>query len=193
MYYAMRRASSYDRPCRKLDRTSVRRSPADQHWWNDGTPLTGVAPPIELALEPLDTRTSEQSEDLPIIVIGALPLFRVDLVAALEAYGVALQAFEVAMHDPDQAEARRDFRVVNVLGVLARDELGNFLGSLTDEGGGTDVGYRAATRTPEPLRGLHMAWIEDTFTLVVHEGLRDALVAAGFDELVFSPLDEIAL
>lgn len=195
MYFALDRASYYEAPCRMLDRASLRACPASAQWWNDGVPLPHpVEEPLRLSLRPLDTRSGEQSEALPVCFLASIPLLRRDLATALQDAGARLDSYAVKLRDPDDGRELDDYVAVNVLGIVARHRLGAFLGALSDEGDGLEVGYGSAEDLPEPLDGLLLAWIEDTYTLVVHQRLRDALQAnGGFDELVFRPLDQHAL
>ncbi|MCB9762116.1 MAG: hypothetical protein H6741_13205 [Alphaproteobacteria bacterium] len=194
-YYVLSRVSYYDAPCRFLDMGWKPDRPA---WWKlrwkDGAPIDDLPEgPLRFPLKPYLEHASEMSRALPLLNLSnRIPIMQARLVEVLEAHGARLQKVPVVLQDPEDGSEHDSFFAVVIHGVLAPEALGRFHGRVADSGHIAGVGYSQATGHAEPLEGHQLAWIEDTFTLVVFEPLRDALVAAGFTELAFSDLSQVA-
>ncbi len=194
-YYAMSRVSYYDSPCRFLDMGYEPDRPSWwKHDWHGGQPLDPLPEgPLRFNLEPYRKEHAEMSRALPLLALRKIPLMHRSLVEVLEAHGAKLQKIPARLVDPDDGTEYGNFFAVNVLGVLPPQALGRFHGSLSDPASTDEVGFDQSATFEEPLDGLVLAWIEDTYTLVVFESLRDALIEAGFNELQFNELSDIAL
>ncbi|RME25343.1 MAG: hypothetical protein D6798_09200, partial [Deltaproteobacteria bacterium] len=142
---------------------------------------------------PFMEHAEEMSRDLPLVHLYKVPLMHERVVAVLEAHGARLQKFPAVLVDPDDGSEHGGYYAVNVLGVLKPEALGRFHGSIADLGHITATGFTQVEAMPEPLDGLVLAWVEGSRTLVAFDPLVEALKEAGFTELQFHNLDEIAM
>jgi len=194
-YYAMSRVSYYNAPCRFVDKGWKPDRPFWwKHRWTEGQPLQGEPDlPLRFPLKPFKEHASEMSRDLPLIDLRKVPLMHEGIVEVLEAHGARLEKFPAVFVDPDDGSEHGGYYAVNLLGVIKPEALGRFHGRVSDLGHVDGSGISDEKQVQEPIDGLVCAWIDDTSTLVVFEPLRDALQAAGFTELQFNDLGEIAM
>lgn len=139
-----------------------------------GRPMALPVPsPLDLVLKPIHPQAEDHGPELPEYFQGRIPLFRRDLVEALSAAGVEnLELYDAVLMEPDGEGRYETYVAVNILGVLSAAHLA-----------------RAGK-----LEGPLMIRLEEApQTILVHERLRERLVAQGFQNLAFYAPDDVSL
>lgn len=154
-----------------------------------------VPAPLEIALDALNPAYSDQGPDMPEYFKGTIPLFRDDLVEAMKSAGVDnLDLYDVALKDPDSGRIHTNYKAVNIIGVIAAADMGKSKATVHTGGPVIDVEFDTLVVDEGKPRGaLIFRLAEATGTILVHEKLRDHLLAKGFDKLEFLDPGEVAV
>jgi len=180
-------------PARRPNRGSYDRQ---KLWWNRGRRFEDeVRVPVEVSLQPFDANSPEQSPALPAFIDGVVPLMRLDLVDALRAAGVSnLDLYDAVLVDPDTGARHDNYRAFNLIGAVAAADLGASEYQAPDGIALIDVAFDRLVLDAGKCAGLLMFRLaENNSAIVVHESVKKALLAAGFDELEFFKPENIAL
>lgn len=173
-----------DRPCRWM---------ADWPFIDDadfdlGERITAPVPtPLEFVLEPLHPSAPEHGPELPAFFDLPVPLFRDDLLAAVQSGGVDnLQVYEAVIRERDGSQVATNYNAVNVVGLIAAADMARSKATVHPGGPVYDVEFDELVIDPAKAKGaLLFRLAEATGSLFVHDRLRRHLLAAGFDELTF--------
>lgn len=191
MYYLLDRSGARN-PCRWVaDWPSI----PGVSWTSGARILAEVPSPLELPLEPLGS-DSDEGPALPAWLKGTIPLFRRDLVEALQACGVDnLDLYPAVVIDPDNGTRYEIYQAVNVLGLIAAADLAASQATVHPSGPPViDVDFDSLVIDETKTHGaLLFRLAESTNALLVHDKLRRCLLAAGFDELEFRDPAKVAL
>jgi len=177
-----------------VDRKSYPR--IDGIWWNDGARFKQVIPtPIGVSLKPLEERSPDHGPMMPALFLGPIPLFREDFIASLKAGGLDnLDFYEARITDPDTGAVFSNYKAVNVIGIIAAADMGRSTATVHDGIPLVDVEFDELVVDEDKTGGMLMFRLaENNSAILVHERLRDHLLAANFDGLEFHNLDEVAL
>ncbi len=165
-------------------------------WWNDGARFnTPIRTPIIVSLEPFDSRSSDQSQDMPAYIDGKIPLFRDDLIAALASAGVDnLDIYDALVLDPDNKKTYKNFKAVNIIGLVSAADMIKSESTVHDGIPVIDVSFDSLVIDENKSKGLLMFRLaENNSGIIVHENIKDYLLNAGFNELEFFNPENIAL
>ena len=132
---------------------------------------------------------------MPAFLSAAIPLFTVELLEALQACGVDnLDTYPVEMTDPHSPEIIKRYRAVNIIGLISAADMARSKAVVHAGGPLIDVSFDKLVIDPAKTGAAKFFRLaEATGTLVVHESVRDFLVARGFDDLVFHDPGNVAI
>ncbi|HQQ79330.1 MAG TPA: hypothetical protein PLB01_18420 [Thermoanaerobaculia bacterium] len=184
MYFVLRRSSA-KHPCRWI-----------QDWpfikgvgWSFGTRIERDLPkPLRFTLERLKSNAGDQGPEMPEWLQGCeIPLFRDDLVEALRASGVDnIDFYETLVEDPDSGKTYSNYKAANIIGLVAAADMSRSEATVHPGGPVVDVDFEHLVLDEARARGaLIFRLAESTGAILVHEQLRDRLLAAGFHTLDF--------
>lgn len=154
-----------------------------------------VPTPLTLELEPLNRASSDHGPELPEYFVGTIPLFRIDLLDAFARAGVDnLDLYDVVIRDPDDGRTHSNYKAVNIIGVIAAADMKKSNATVHTGGPVIDVEFdELVVDESKPRGALIFRLAEATGTILVHERLRDHLLAKGFDKLEFLEPGEVAV
>lgn len=144
--------------------------------------------PLTFSLEPLRPNVADQGPEMPEWLQGCqVPLFRDDLVDALRKGGADnLDTYDALVRDPDSGAAHRNYKAVNIVGVVAAADMGRSEATVNPGGPVVDVDFdRLVIDGAKARDALMFRLAESTAAILVHERLRDHLTASGFTSLDF--------
>lgn len=171
----------------------------DWYYWRKGSfvPDTEVIPdPIKFTLKPQSPWASDHGPHMPSFLEASAPLFRDDLIAALRACGVHnFDAYNVAITDPDNGAIYTNYKAVNVIGLVTAADMDKSNATIHPNGPALiDVDFDGLVIDERRLRGLSFFRLaESTNAIIVHERVRDCLLAKGFADLAFYETEKVAL
>jgi hypothetical protein len=167
----------------------------DVDWAEGARHRVPIPEPLELRLKPLNRQSSDHGPEMPEYFKGQIPLFRDDLLAAMKEAGVDnLDTYEVVITDPDSGKRFTNYKAVNVIGVIAAADMGKSKATVHTGGPVIDVEFDdLVVDDTKPRGALIFRLAEATGTILVHERLRDHLLANGFDKLEFLLPGEVAV
>ena len=154
--------------------------------WMTGQRITyDVRTPLEYGLDP-----DYPGEMLPMYK-SAAPLMRADLLAALADAGVDnLQLFDAVLRDLKGNE-NKEYKAVNVVGVVAAADLGNSRMMGTTDSTLVDADFhRLAFREKIPTDLLLFRLAESVNAIVVHDRVKRRIERAGIPGMTFYASDE---
>lgn len=161
-----------------------------------GSPITVPVPqPLEIRLKPLDPDADDHGPEIPEYLQGRIPLFRRDLVDAMVAAGVDnLELYDAVLVDPDDGARHDTHRAVNIIGTIAAADMAQSAATVHTGGPVIDVDFDSLVVDESRTGGaLLFRLAESTNAILVHERLRDALLAAGFRNIAFYDPKDVAL
>ena len=148
---------------------------------------TPVPQPLQFTVEPdEDDREPDEPGVLLEMYQDSYVLMTNRLVDALHEAGVDnLQLFDAVISDPRTGSISADYKVVNVVGVVACADLGRSTYTAT----GTpliDVSFDRLVIDPQRAGGLLLFRLAESLSaIIVHERVKSHLLAKGFDMLTF--------
>jgi hypothetical protein len=191
MYYLLGGRSWSSNPARLLDAV-------DDHdlWWDDGVPFD-VPPsaPVTGVLEPYDSRNPDMSPELPEMYDVPILIFRDDLIAALQAAGVDnMHLYGAEITDPDSGQVYTNYKAVNIIGLVAAADMDKSEAIVHDGIPLVDVNFNKLVLDPDKTQGLlFFRLAENNGAVMVHQSVRDHLLASGFGKVEFYDLDQAAI
>lgn len=165
--------------------------------WRSGSRLAAPPPdPLLFTLKRISPNASDHGPELPSFLNAAIPLFKRSLLAALAACGVDnIDAYNVDLRDPETDSVIRDYRAVNLIGMIAAADMAK--SDATVHPGGPaliDVTFDKLVVDTSRTRQVKMFRLaEATKTILVHQSVKDHLEASGFDDLVFYRPENVAI
>lgn len=157
-------------------------------FWTSGARFAQPVPePIEVTLKPFDRNHPDQSEELAEYIKGPIPLFRDDLIKALQEAGVDnLDLYQAELIDSDNGQRYQTHKAVNVIGVIAAADLERSEAIVNPGGPIIDVSFDSLVLDEAKARGALMFRLaEATGEILVHRSVRDHLRQKGFSKLWF--------
>jgi hypothetical protein len=170
--------------------------PVDGVSFRTGRVITRAVPdPLEFTLKPMNARSADHGPAMPSYLKARSPLFRDDLVDAMRACGVDnLDVYEAIISDPDSGERRRDYKAINIIGLVAAADMARSTATVHPGGPLIDVDFDDLVVDEAKAQGLLLFRLaESTNGILVHERLKRFLLAKGFDDLAFHDPREVAL
>lgn len=154
-----------------------------------------IPKPLEFTLKPLNPDASDHGPEIPEYLKGKIPLFREDLIAALQSGGVDnLDLYDAVILDPDNGKRHTNFKAVNIIGALSVADMGKSEATVHPGGPVIDVDFDSLAIDEKKARGaLIFRLAESVNAILVHERLRDHLIASGFGNLEFLEPSDVAL
>ena len=161
-----------------------------------GARITAELPsPIEISLRPLRNVPGEGAE-MPSFLSGSIPLFRNDVVEAMQRAGVDnLELFATVLFDPDDGKSHRSYQAVNILGLIAAADFEQSEAIIHGTGPRLiDVDFNSLVLDTTKTHGALLFRLAEAVNgVLVHEKLKRALLADGFDDLQFLDPRRVAL
>lgn len=191
MYYVLDRFGALH-PCRWVDDYPY----IEGVNFREGSRFTVPIPqPLEFTLEPLDPHASDHGPEIPEYLKGKIPLFRNDLIAAMKAAGVDnLDLYDAVIIDPDDGKRHTDHKAVNIIGAISVADMSKSKATVHPGGPVIDVDFDDLVVDDKKARGaLIFRLAESVNAILVHERLRDHLIANGFRNLEFLEPSDVAL
>lgn len=156
--------------------------------WILGQPIDASVPePLEFTVR---TDEDDQSPDKPGVLLEmyqeSYVLMTDRLVTALGEAGVDnLQVFDAVIRDPRAESSVTNYKVVNVIGVVACADLGK--STYTSSGAPLiDVSFDSLVIDEKRAGGLLLFRLAESLSaIIVHERVKSHLLAKGFDMLTF--------
>lgn len=190
MYYVMERDGT--RPGRWVDDYPFLRT-VD---FTLGSRIKSTVPkPLEISLKRINPHADDHGPELPEYLQGEIPLFRRDLVEAMVAAGVDnLDLYDAVLVDPEDGRRHETHQAVNIIGAIAAADMAQSAATVHTGGPVIDVDFDGLVvderRTGDALL---FRLAESTNAILVHERLRDHLLAAGFRNIAFYDPKDVAL
>jgi len=146
-----------------------------------------IPTPLEIALDPHNRNLSDQGPEMPAYFKGRIPILRDDLVEVMRGAGVDnLDVYPVRLLDPDSGRTYDNYKAVNIIGLIAAADMGQSQATVHTGGPVIDVDFdRLVVDETRTGGALIFRLAESTNVILVHERLRDRILAAGFTELEF--------
>jgi Immunity protein family (Imm11) len=163
--------------------------------FDEGMHFDGPIPnPLEIELDPYNRKLSDQGPNMPAYFKGRIPVLRDDLLNAMRQAGADnLDAYPVRLIDPDSGTTYDNYKAVNIIGLIAAADMGASTATVHPGGPVIDVDFDHLVVDETKTGGaLIFRLAESTNVILVHERLRDRLLAAGFAELEFLPPESVA-
>ncbi|RKG95667.1 hypothetical protein D7V97_36825 [Corallococcus sp. CA053C] len=192
MYYVLGRLYAAH-PARFCD---TDRNDAQGVWWDDGQVFTKpIRTPLELRLEPYDPINPDMSPAMASLYDGRVPLYSDALLAALKVAGVDnLDTYEARIFDPDTGTWHTDYKAVNVIGMVSAADMAKSVATVHDGIPLVDVSFDRLVIDPRKAHGFLMFRLaENNSAVIVHEQVKQAVLAAGIRDLEFFRPENIAL
>lgn len=194
----------FDRNCRgrwiaESDGDLENQPEVDWYYWRKGSfiPDSEIIPkPIKFTLQPYNPHSSDDSYYMPSYLRAAAPLFRDDLIEALLACGVDnLELHSVAITDPDNGQVHTNYKAVNVLDLIAAADMQQSNATVHPNGPPLiDVDFDSVVIDPKKAHDLlFFRLAESTNAIIVHEDVKNCLLAKGFTDLAFYETEKVAL
>jgi hypothetical protein len=155
-----------------------------------------VPSPLEFVLKPLKKDSVDHAPVLPPYFLRDIPLFREDLLEAMRQGGVDnLDAYEAEILDPDSGGRIRDYKAINIIGLLAAADMEKSRATVHPGGPPLlDVDFDGLVVDESKTHGaLIFRLAESNNAILVHERLVEHLRRRGFDNLTFLDPAQCAL
>jgi hypothetical protein len=161
-------------------------------FWITGA-LLDFPPPhhLEIELRPRDSRyPNVMVEYIP----ARMPIFRDDLIQALHEAGVDnLQLFDLTLIDPDDGTRYTNYKAVNILGAVEAADMKKSIATVHPGGALIDVDFDRLVIDENNTYGFYMFRLaESVDTILVHQKVKDQLIAKGFKGLKFYNPENVA-
>ncbi|MCP5160906.1 MAG: hypothetical protein H6999_08615 [Hahellaceae bacterium] len=192
MYYTLGYSSAMH-PCRLLDTGSINKRGL---WWDDGEPFAHPpTEPVIAALTPFEANHPCMSPRLPPFYTVKAPLFREDFIAALIAAGASnMHLYPAEITDPDNGEIYTHYKAVNIIGLVNAADMKRSIATIHDGIAQIDVNFDHLEIAPDRTENLLMFRLaENNGPIIIHETVRDHLVAHGFNDINFYHTSEVAI
>lgn len=189
MYYLL---ESPEYPCRWMGDTPYH---PDLKWRLGAKHTHPVPQPLEFTLDPLNPQSYEQGPRLPPYFLEGIPLFRDDLLEAMQRGGANnLDAYEAIIIDPDNDTRITGYKAVNILGLIAAADINKSQAHINPGGALLDVDFDSlVVDESKTLGALIFRLLESNNAILVHERLVEHLRQSGFRDVTFLDPKECAL
>lgn len=164
--------------------------------WRKGARFSRPVPtPIEVTLKRIDPNAGDHGPEIPEFLESSAPIFSNDLLAAMREAGVDnLDTYEVVLVDLENQARHSTHKAVNIIGAISAADMSKSDAIINTGGPIIDVDFDRLSVDERKARGaLIFRLAESTNAILVHEKLRDALLAKGFGHLAFYEPEQVAL
>jgi len=177
MYYVLDGA---EEPCRWMGDTPFFE---DFSFWSGAVFTEKLSEPLEFTLEPYKKNWAN-SDFVPAFFSDNPPLFRDDLIEALREFGVTnFDTYQATLTDPDNGHVYENYKAVQIIGLVAAADMEKSDAIVHDNIPLIDVDFDKLVIDESKTHGLLMFRLaESTNTVLIHEKLRDYLIAKGFEK-----------
>ncbi|WP_431688126.1 imm11 family protein [Hahella sp. NBU794] len=170
----------------------------DWYYWRRGAKLSHVPlDPLKFSLESFNPYSEDDSLHMPSYLQAAAPIFRDDLISALEECGINnLETYNAEISDPDNGAVYSNYKVVNIIGLISAADMQKSAAIVHDSGSSPlyDVDFDSLVIDPAKAGGHYFFRLaESTNALIVHEKVKQHLLAKGFTDLAFYEPSKVAL
>ena len=192
----------FERDCvgRWIDKKQGTNVPkVDWFYWRQGgfIPKSEQIPsPITFSLRPYNRHSADDSAHMPSYFRGKAPIFSDDLLEALRECGVDnLVTYPCEITDPDDGRVYKNYKSVNVIGLVAAADMEKSNATVHPNGPARyDVDFDGLTIDKSKANGfLFFRLAESTNAIIVHQQVKDMLIAKGFNDLAFYEPEKVAL
>ncbi|AZZ90656.1 hypothetical protein EUZ85_07960 [Hahella sp. KA22] len=159
--------------------------------WRKGAVLPDLPPdPLKFTLEAFNPHSADDSHHMPSYFRASAPIFSDELIAALQECGVEnLETYNLDLFDPDNGQTYTNYKVVNIVGLIAAADM-----QQSDEPSLNEVDTDSLINGTSKTGGRYFFRLaESTNTLIVHEKVKQHLLAKGFTDLAFYEPSKVAL
>ncbi|SMF56285.1 hypothetical protein SAMN02745866_03600 [Alteromonadaceae bacterium Bs31] len=161
-----------------------------------GKKITKPVPtPLQYTLEPLDELATDSGPEMPAIFVENTVLFRDDFIAALLEAGVNnFDPYEVEIHDPDNGQIYRNYKAINILGIVSAADMTKSDATVHDNVALFDVDFDGLVLDQEKTMGIELFRLAEANTaILIHERVKNFLIEKGFTHVSFGDLSTVAL
>jgi hypothetical protein len=191
MYYVL--AGSKE-PYRRMDDTPFIKGVS---WWRGALISQSMPCPLEFLLETYISASPDHSTHIPAVLDSNPPLFRDDLVQAIRELGATnFDAYDATLTDPDDGKIHTNYKVLNIIGLVAAADMEKSDAIVHDNIPLIDVDFDKLVIDESKTHGLLIFRLaESSSTILIHEKLRDYLLTKGFtlNDMHFWDPKEIAI
>ena len=154
-----------------------------------------ISQPLEVPLKRLNPNSGDHGPVIPDFLEFDAPLCRTDLIDALHEAGVDnLDMYDAVLIDPDNGARHTTHKVVNIIGAISAADMAKSDAILHTGGPIIDADFDSLTVDEKRARGaLLFRLAESTNAILIHETVRDLLLAKGFTNLAFYEPQKVAL
>lgn len=161
-----------------------------------GSRISATVPqPIEVTLKRIRAGAGDHGPIIPEFMSSDAPLFSNDLIAAMREAGADnLDTYDVVLIDPEDGARYTTHKAVNIIGAISAADMAKSDAIVNTGGPIIDVDFDRLSLDERKARGaLIFRLAESTNAVLVHEKLRDHLLAKGFGHLAFYEPEQVAL
>lgn len=165
-------------------------------WWRGAVITAELPTPLPFLLNKYEPRSPDEDQYMGVFIYTNPPVWRDDFIQALRQCGVYnFDTYAVAITEPDSDVIYTNYKAVNILGLVAAADMSKSIATVHDGIPLIDVDFDELVIDEKKTRGIKMFRLaESTNAILVHESLRDALIAKGFgSDLAFYDLKEAAI
>lgn len=196
-YYLFDRNSD---PGRWIDASQGTNQPVvDWFYWRRGSfiPKSELIPnPITFTLQPYNRHSADDSHHMPSFLEASAPIFSDQLIEALQHCGVDnLVTYPCEITDPDNGHVYTNYKSVNIIGLVAAADMQKSNATVHPNGPAMyDVDFDGLVIDNNKACGLlFFRLAESTNAIIVHQQVKDFLLAKGFTDLAFYETEKVAL
>jgi hypothetical protein len=192
----------FERDCvgRWIDRKKgTNTPPVDWFYWRQGSfiPESEKIPnPITFSLKPYNSHSADDSHYMQSYLRGKAPIFSDALLEALRYSGVDnLVTYPCEITDPDNGLVHKNYKSINVIGLVAATDMEKSNATVHPNGPAMyDVDFDGLTIDNDKTNEmLFFRLAESTNAIIVHQQVKDTLIAKGFTDLAFYETEKVAL
>jgi len=165
-------------------------------WWQGKVITTPIPDPLPFELKKYQPASPDQDQYMGVFIYTNPPVWRDDFIEALRECRVNnFDTYNVAITDPDDGTVHTNYKAVNILGLVAAADMKKSIATVHDGIPLIDVDFDELVVDEKKADGILLFRLaESTNSILVHERLRDALLAKGFGtDLAFYDLKDAAV
>ncbi|UZE97467.1 imm11 family protein [Alkalimarinus alittae] len=192
----------FDRDCvgRWIDASKGTNQPlVDWFYWRQGNVIPEreqIPNPITFTLRPYNPHSTDDSHHMPSFLRASAPIFSDKLLEALRDCGVDnLVTYPCHITDPDSGDVYKNYKSVNIIGLVSAADMEKSNATVHPNGPARhDVDFDGLTIDNDKTNEiLFFRLAESTNAIIVHQQVKDTLIAKGFTDLAFYETEKIAL
>jgi len=168
----------------------------DVDWWEGKVITIPIPDPLPFELKKYQPASPDQDQYMGVFIYTNPPVWRDDFIQTLRECGVNnFDTYNVAISDPDDDTVHTNYKAVNILGLVAAADMKKSIATVHDGIPLIDVDFDELVVDEKKADGILLFRLaESTNSILVHEKLRDALLAKGYGtDLAFYDLKDAAV